>query len=399
MTSAPTESFEGLISSLKDTLQNSPALTTHLSTVIVLPDATRPLPFVPLLTALLDLFDEHPTSTTLLIGQGLHRKMTTEELQGITTLLSSRSSRADLLQHDAQKAPFLGTTKEDQVPVALHRELLKAERILVVSTVEPHQYAGFSGGSKGISIGCAGRETISAMHGLSFLRDENTTLGSIKKNPFRRNLDEILDFLCPDQLLGLQCLPAPKAPGKLMGFHFGPLPQAFLRAVEDAKNLYFRDSPPLDWAHLPIPTAKASNFYQASRGATYLALLPETALRKGAPILIEASCPEGMGQGAGEKACAQAMHRGAQQLLEELYSPQLEQENQGGAQRAYVLAKALARNPIALIGSPPIPSLKAFGIPQFSELEQAKQYYQLSGDARLDDIFHRLPCRFVSQEK
>jgi hypothetical protein len=58
---------------------------------------------------------------------------------------------------------------------------------------------------------------------------------------------------------------------------------------------------------LRVPRAKAANFYQASRAATYLALSPSPPLLDGARIVLDAACPDGAGDGSGERAFAHLM--------------------------------------------------------------------------------------------
>jgi nickel-dependent lactate racemase len=50
------------------------------------------------------------------------------------------------------------------VPGLVHRSIADAAWCVSVGVAEPHQYAGFSGGHKGVAIGCGGRATIAALH-------------------------------------------------------------------------------------------------------------------------------------------------------------------------------------------------------------------------------------------
>src|SRR5439155_643435 len=57
--------------------------------------------------------------------------------------------------------------------------------------VEPHQYAGYSGGRKTVAIGCAGEPVITATHGMRFLEDPGVRLAKIEGNPFHETVREI----------------------------------------------------------------------------------------------------------------------------------------------------------------------------------------------------------------
>jgi nickel-dependent lactate racemase len=66
-----------------------------------------------------------------------------------------------------------------------------------------------------------------------------------------------------------------------------------------------------DVAVLGVAAPKDANLYQASRAITYLALAAAPAVRPGAPLVLAARCPEGAGQGAGERHFLAAMRAGA----------------------------------------------------------------------------------------
>ena len=95
------------------------------------------------------------------------------------------------------------------------------------------------------------------------------------------------------------------------------------------------------------PSAKAVNFYQASRAATYLGLSPAPPLHPGAQIILDAACPEGLGNGSGEQAFAEALSSVPPpwgQLLGG-HAP-----DKGGVQRALMLARMADRYPIIVAG-------------------------------------------------
>lgn len=297
-------------------------------------------------------------------------------------------------QHDPQgdlvdlgPAQGLPAGAPKQLPIALNRRVVEARRLICVGTVEPHQYAGFSGGIKAVAIGCSGEATIAAMHGLSLLREARTQLGALADNPFQQCLWQIGASLT--NVLGLQIVPTG---GDDEPVFFGDLRSAFERACAVASRQFFESfNRPVDWLHLPVPALKAANFYQASRAATYAALVDRPAIRRGQPILIEAACPEGIGTGRGEQACAEAMGRGRKILLRELRDGGV--NTRGGQQRAYVLARACRRNPIALIGAPPIDALAAMGIAQYDSIDQAMADLNLAGrpGRRIPNIFRAIP--------
>ncbi len=373
---------------VKDALEAdfSSGLYSDSTVTVVVPDATRPLNY----TALAPLFrrlDDAGAKARILIGLGLHRPVEPREVQSLRRL--AKTHRTRLAQHDAQ-ADDLVVLDED-APAIVHPWIVDSDRVISVGTVEPHQYAGFSGGTKGVAIGCGGAETISMMHGLDLLRDPRTRIGGIDDNPFRQILDELVEALGP--IDGLQLVPAPSKDSvdKPRAF-FGPIDSAFGDAVVLARIRFFEhlDSP-LDWLHLPVPESKAQNVYQASRAATYVALIDRPAIRQGGTVIVEASCPEGIGQGAGEQACREAMMWGPERLNAILEGRE-SVETRGGQQRAFVLAKAMNHVDIAFVGAPKLDALEAMGIDQYDTIDDAREASLMSGNGKtIENVFHSIP--------
>lgn len=361
---------------------------------VAVPDLTRPIDYPSVLAPLFDRLEAaSPASLSVTVALGLHRPLHDDELAPLRDILHERP--VSLLQHDAEgdlvaldADVSAGRDGWPELPARYPRHLAEADRIVTVGTVEPHQYAGFSGGAKGVAIGCASAETVGAMHGLEFLRDPRTQVGRLEGNQFQESLWELLAALPPTH--GLQLVPP--VDGAPPRAEWGPVDEAFDRATERAREEFFEPrGAKVDWMHLPVPSAKATNFYQASRAATYVALVDRPAIRRGGTLVVEADCPEGVGRGSGEEACAEAMRRGREALLDELESDE-EVATRGGQQRAYVLARALEDCDIALVGAPDIEELDAMGIPQFDCLDEARDELALDGEGEtVADVFHAVP--------
>ena len=83
----------------------------------------------------------------------------------------------------------LGTTPEG-MPAYVHRAAVEADLLIATGIIEPHQYAGYSGGRKTVAIGAAGEPTIHHTHGPAFLDHPGTRLGRIEGNPFHAAISE-----------------------------------------------------------------------------------------------------------------------------------------------------------------------------------------------------------------
>ena len=355
---------------------------------VVVPDATRPMDTPGILDEVLGAVAPGASAVTVLVGLGLHRPLTAAERAPLAAVAAARG--AALLEHQALNPMALVTVctnlgrGDRPLPAVLHHAVLDAQVRVVIGLVEPHQYAGFSGGAKGIAVGCAGHATIAGLHSLELLRDPGTRLGNLDGNRFQALLWRIVAGL--SDTYGVQVVPG--TPSRAF---VGPLGAACDAAAAEAARTLFVDHPARSPAVLVrVPGAKASSFYQASRAATYVAEVPAPVVEEGGAIVIVAACPEGMGQGEGERAFAAACEEGRDALLATLASGQGRIEP--GAQRAYVLARVLARFRLALVGAPELPGLAALGVLQAPDVAAAQAALGLQAPpVDLGDVFRRVP--------
>jgi nickel-dependent lactate racemase len=343
--------------------------------VLVIPDLTRPFDSEVWLPAILEALAGRRVD--VVVALGLHRRLTPVELAPIQSICDDH--RATLRQHDPDNAQLRQTSVDP--PGWFAADLVEADLIVCAGVVEPHQYAGYSGGIKGLSIGCAGRQTINWMHGLEFLRESTTGVGKLDGNRFQQSLWEIASVF--EQVWGVFVVPGG-------GVYSGPVRAAFDAATQDAASRHFFEiAEPVEWLRLVVPPTKATNFYQASRAATYAALVDRPALVQNGWLLVEADCAEGLGEGSGERAFAVAIQRGVDVLLDEMSGTHA---IGGGEQRAYVLATVLRSFRMAVITSADLSVLDAVGIPTFVSFQEAKSSLGLSNAGLVvENPFHQVP--------
>ncbi len=288
---------------------------------IAIPDGTRPVDVPAALAALRPWVGE----ATAHVGLGLHRPMSPAE---------QPASPFPVVQHDPDDVVL--TAVVDGVPGGISRALAAADVILGVGIVELHQYAGFSGGHKAVSVGLGARATIDALHHRDRVTAPGVGLGNLDGNPFR----EVVDALGA----AAGCVWALNTAG---GRWFAGEPRRVVREAASSLSCWVDVDEPVDAVILKVPVQKAVNFYQASRAATYVGLSARPPLRPGATLYVEAACPEGMGEGSGERAFAALAERLPYPWAGVLAGPPPEG---GGTQRLVVLALLLARYRLVVTG-------------------------------------------------
>ena len=148
---------------------------------ITIPDHTRPLdPSV----ALQALRTRLRNIQHVVVGLGLHRPMTdTELIEAVGVIPES------LVQHNPDDCVEID--RVEGTSIGISRYLATSEWSLTVGTIEVHQYAGVSGGYKGIVVGCGSRGSIGRLHGRSFVCDPDVQVGRVSPNPFRAEIERI----------------------------------------------------------------------------------------------------------------------------------------------------------------------------------------------------------------
>jgi lactate racemase len=171
---------------------------------IAFTDITRATPNDRLIPWLLSCLADVPRENiTLINALGTHRPNTRAEHERLLTPAVVQGYR--VLNHEAENPRALiplGTTR-DGTPALLNRYFVEADVRIVTGFIEPHFFAGFSGGPKGIMPGLAGLPTVMSNHGVSHINDPKATFGVTQGNPIWEEMREIALRAGPSFLLNV----------------------------------------------------------------------------------------------------------------------------------------------------------------------------------------------------
>jgi nickel-dependent lactate racemase len=152
--------------------------------VVVFPDLTRPMPNRTVLPPLLGYLarcgvpDAH---ITLLCATGTHRQATEGEMRELVG--PELVDRYTIVDHQAESPDHLVVGEVDGTPVLLQRHYVEADLRIVTGFVEPHFFAGFSGGPKAVCPGLAATGTILEAHHPRRIADASATFVTRAGNP------------------------------------------------------------------------------------------------------------------------------------------------------------------------------------------------------------------------
>ena len=256
---------------------------------IVFSDLTRPQPRERMLPVLLEELSHLSDDQIVLINAlGSHRPNTPQELEGMLGPQVARRYR--IVQHDAWRREglaHLGRTTAGR-DVCLNAEYLRATVRILTGFIEPHFFAGFSGGPKAVLPGIADQESILANHSAQMVGHPRATWGVTEGNPIWEEMREVALLSRPAFLFNV----ALNRDRQITGVFAGDL-----LAAHTAGTRFVGES-----ALVPVPhpfdiviTSNSGypldlNLYQAVKGMSAAAQV----VRPGGSIVIAAECWDGL---------------------------------------------------------------------------------------------------------
>jgi nickel-dependent lactate racemase len=285
---------QALLQAIREPIGSKPlrALVKPGDTVVIVhTDITRATPndrILPVLLAELHEVGVAVQDIILLNGLGTHRAQTSEELRVMLGDQIVDSYRC--LQHDCQddnNLVSLGVTSLGH-PVRINRTYLEADVKILTGFIEPHFFAGFSGGPKAVLPALAGVESVFTNHGYHMIGHSMAAWGITEGNPIWEEMREMALKSEPDFLLNV----ALNASHNITGVFAGDMLEAHRQGCAFVKeNAMVPVKDPYD---IVITTNSGypldQNLYQSVKGMSAAVQI----VREGGAILIAAECEEGL---------------------------------------------------------------------------------------------------------
>lgn len=256
---------------------------------IVVNDITRPTPYKTILPALLAELGHVPDEQiVILVATGTHRANTPAELRGM--LGDAAVERFRIVQNDASDpnahAPAGVSSQSNEA--WLHKEYLACDLRILTGFIEPHFFAGFSGGGKACMPGLASLGTILRNHRPQNIDHPGATWGITDGNPLWEEVREVASMVEPTFLLNV----ALDGNGRITGVFAGDVVQAHEQGCAFVKqHATVGVDAPFDivltsnYGH-PLDL----NLYQAVKGMSAAARI----VKDGGAIIVAADCWDGI---------------------------------------------------------------------------------------------------------
>jgi nickel-dependent lactate racemase len=283
-----------ILAALRDPIESAPLaekVKPGDTVIIVHSDITRATPndrILPVLLAELETAGIARDNITLMNALGTHRPQTGAELR---MMLGDRIvDTYRCLQHDAfddDKLVSLGTTLRGN-PVRVNRLLLESDVRIYTGFIEPHFFAGYSGGPKAVLPALAGSESVFSNHGRDMIAHPQATWGVTEGNPIWEEMRQVALMTRPTFLLNVTL----NARKEITGVFGGDL-----LAAHAAGCAFVKESamvPVAEPYDVVITTNSGypldQNLYQAVKGMS----AANQIVRQGGTIIVAAACADGL---------------------------------------------------------------------------------------------------------
>ena len=259
--------------------------------VIAHTDITRATPndrLLPILLAELEGAGVARRDITLLNALGTHRRQTAAELRAM--MGDAIVDNYLCVQHDGwddANLVSLGCTSSGH-PVRVNRTFLEADIRILTGFIEPHFFAGFSGGPKGVLPALAGAESVLTNHGREMIAHPKATWGSTEGNPIWEEMREVALRTNPTFILNVTL----NARRQITGVFAGDMLAAHAAGCSAIRKTVMV---PVDRPYDIVITTNSGypldqNLYQAVKGMSAASQI----VREGGTIIMAAACEDGL---------------------------------------------------------------------------------------------------------
>lgn len=258
--------------------------------VIIISDQTRNVPsevVLPLILSDVEKAGIPFCDVRIIVALGVHRPLNKEELKKLVG--DEIFEKVSVVNHEAmnkEKLEYLGDSSSG-TPIFVNKYVVQADFCITIGKVEPHEFAGFTGGRKSILPGVAGEETIKINHRPEMVLDGKSVPGSLDDNKIHKDMVEAAEYAKVDYCISFVL----NKNNQILKMCMGDFRSSHEKAVDFYRSfaeLKLESSPDIV---ITTPGAPLNvDFYQSIKPLITL----EQIVEAGKVIILYSGCPEGV---------------------------------------------------------------------------------------------------------
>lgn len=271
---------------------NSKSFTEFLSDakdiLFIVNDGTRPTPTA----KVLDMINEQIKNKNIkfVIATGVHRAPTQEEYDFIFGK-HYNGFKDQIYVHDSKKDEdmvHIGTSKNG-TEMYVNRLGMEAHKIVIIGSVEPHYFGGYTGGRKSFLPGIASRKTIAQNHKHALKLEAHAL--ALDGNPVHEDMIDALKTIADKEIFSIQTVLDGER--RLYGVTSGHIHDSFYAAIDKAKEVFCVKIPEkADIVVSIAPYPMDIDLYQSQKALDNGKL----ALKQGGILIMVSKCRTGIGE-------------------------------------------------------------------------------------------------------
>lgn len=256
---------------------------------VIVNDRTRPTPTAKVLELIYPDLRQVP-NLKFVVATGVHRAPTPEEYREIFgDIYDEVSDRT--IAHDARKSEdmvYLGRSTNG-TEMYVNRHVTEASKIVIIGSVEPHYFAGYTGGRKSFLPGVASYETIEQNHKYALLPAAQPL--ALEGNPVHEDMVDAIKCISDHDIFTIMTVLDRKH--RLYAVTAGDIDEAFYAAIDKAHDVYSVTIPERsDIVVAVAPYPMDVDLYQSQKALDNGKL----AVRDGGILILVAQCRSGIGE-------------------------------------------------------------------------------------------------------
>ena len=310
---------------------------------LIISDKSRPVPNNVIVASLLDVLEKEKVARRnikIIVALGMHQKMSENEI--ISMLGADIVKSYDVRNHDCfdkDGLTFIGSTP-DGTKVKINNLVAEADFVISTGYIEPHEFAGFTGGRKSIFPGVSGIEAIKWNHRIEMLENRNAKPGILDNNPIHEDMLNACGMVGLDYIVNV-VLNSRNEIARCFSGDYKKAHEAGVAFFKKYSKIEVSEKADIVITSLGYPTNR--DLYQSLKAVFAV----EPLIKDGGCIILPAQCEDGLGPDLFEEwmTSVSFSEEFTSKIEQEGYSPKID--------HCYLLAKILKKASIIVVSSHP----------------------------------------------